>query len=98
MVIEGNDNLQFGENTVTIKVTAEDGITIKTYTILVHRKTEEEEAKEQEVQEDLDEQKEKLSAPKNKFNWWLVGSAILIIIIIIAYLFWRRNKNKNGLN
>ncbi len=38
--VSGNEGLQLGENTITCKVTAEDGETIKTYTILV-TKTEE---------------------------------------------------------
>lgn len=38
--VSGNDGLQMGENTITCKVTAEDGATTKTYTILV-TKTEE---------------------------------------------------------
>ena len=33
--VSGNEGLQMGENTVTCKVTAEDGETTKTYTILV---------------------------------------------------------------
>lgn len=33
--VSGNEGLQLGENTVTCKVTAEDGTTAKTYTILV---------------------------------------------------------------
>lgn len=44
--IQGKDNLQFGENTITIKVTAKDGTTIKEYIILVYRKTQEEENSE----------------------------------------------------
>ncbi|MCI9016024.1 MAG: hypothetical protein HFJ53_02500 [Clostridia bacterium] len=36
--VEGNTNLQVGENTVTITVTAEDGVTKKVYTIKVTRK------------------------------------------------------------
>lgn len=38
--VSGNEGLQLGENTITCKVTAEDGATTKTYTILV-TKTEE---------------------------------------------------------
>lgn len=38
--VSGNEGLQVGENTITCKVTAEDGTTTKTYTILV-TKTEE---------------------------------------------------------
>lgn len=33
--VSGNETLQIGENTITCKVTAEDGETVKTYTILV---------------------------------------------------------------
>lgn len=33
--VSGNEGLQFGENTITCKVTAEDGETVKTYSILV---------------------------------------------------------------
>ena len=35
MTVSGNDDLQDGENTITCTVTAEDGETTKTYTIVV---------------------------------------------------------------
>lgn len=35
VVITGNNNLKDGENTVTCKVTAQDGVTMQSYTILV---------------------------------------------------------------
>ena len=35
VAISGNDDLQDGENTITCTVTAEDGETTKTYTIVV---------------------------------------------------------------
>ena len=35
VAVSGNEALQIGENTITCKVTAEDGETVKTYTILV---------------------------------------------------------------
>ncbi len=41
--VQGVSNLQFGNNTVNIKVTAKDGATTKEYAISVYRKTEEEE-------------------------------------------------------
>lgn len=44
--IQGKDNLQFGENTVTIKVTSKDGSTAKEYKIYAYRKTLEEEQNE----------------------------------------------------
>lgn len=37
VAIEGNEGLQMGENTITIKVTASDGITVKNYTISVDK-------------------------------------------------------------
>ncbi|MBS4202120.1 cadherin-like beta sandwich domain-containing protein [Bacillus sp. FJAT-49732] len=40
VVVEGGDNLVVGPNIVTITVTAEDGVTEKTYTINVHRAAE----------------------------------------------------------
>lgn len=36
----------FGENNITIKVTAKDGVTTKEYTIMLYKTTEEEENKE----------------------------------------------------
>ncbi len=35
VVVEGSEGLQMGENTITIKVTAADGVTVKNYTISV---------------------------------------------------------------
>ena len=35
VAVSGNDELQDGENTITCTVTAEDGVTTKTYTIVV---------------------------------------------------------------
>lgn len=35
--ITGNNNLLFGDNVVTVKVTAEDGVTTNTYTITINR-------------------------------------------------------------
>lgn len=35
VTVEGNEGLQMGENTITIKVTASDGITVKNYAISV---------------------------------------------------------------
>jgi ATP-dependent Zn protease len=95
VVIEGNENLQFGENTVTITVTAEDGITVKTYTILVHRKTQEEEIIEQEMEEEQNKVEDQAKNKSNKFNWWWIIAIIPALIIggIIAWIWWK-NKNK----
>lgn len=40
--ITGADNIQFGENIITVKVVAKDGITSKEYTISLYKTTEEE--------------------------------------------------------
>ena len=37
VVLSGNDNLQDGDNNVSVRVTAADGQTVKEYTIVVHR-------------------------------------------------------------
>lgn len=50
--VSGSEGLQIGENTVTCKVTAEDGETVKTYTILVTR-TEETQTETTEPEETL---------------------------------------------
>lgn len=50
--VSGSEGLQIGENTVTCKVTAEDGATVKTYTILVTR-TEETQTETTEPEETL---------------------------------------------
>lgn len=44
VTINGNTNLQEGENTVTIDVTAPNGFTKKKYTILIYKRNEQEEA------------------------------------------------------
>ena len=95
VVIEGNENLQFGENTVTITVTAEDGITVKTYTILVHRKTQEEETTEQEMEEEQNKVEDQAKNKSNRLNWWWIIAIIPALIIsgIIAWIWWK-NKNK----
>ena len=45
--IQGKDNIQFGQNTLTITVTATNGTTTKDYTISLYKKTVEEEQQEQ---------------------------------------------------
>lgn len=57
--VSGNEGLQIGENTITCKVTAEDGQTTKTYTILV---TKTEEIIEETPGESTEEQQETGSA------------------------------------
>lgn len=103
-IIEGNENLQYGENTITITVTAEDGITTSTYKVKVYRKTEEEQ-REEELKEMLEEEeriKEENKKQRNQVfaNAFLgaivtVGVATLIGILLGKYYKKAKNGNKN---
>lgn len=55
--VTGGSNLQEGDNTVIITVTAENGYTVKEYKINVHKRNEKEQV---EYQQEQEEQKEKL--------------------------------------
>ncbi len=63
--ISGNNNLQYGTNTVIVEVTARDGITVKRYNIEVYKRNEEEEAKYQEEVKKKVEEANNLLAEKN---------------------------------
>ena len=54
--ITGNENLKVGDNQITIRVTARDGITNKKYYINVHKRSEEEEIQEKEEQQNIIEE------------------------------------------
>lgn len=54
--INGNDDLKIGANTITINVTAEDGITSKKYIINAHRRNEQEEIEAKEEEKNQTEQ------------------------------------------
>lgn len=91
--IIGNDNLQFGENNVEIIVTAEDGITVKKYNILVHKKTKEEEENEKNNIDILNQTDKDLRKHENKFYLWIFLVIILFIVIgIISFFVWKKRK------
>ena len=82
VVISGNENLEFGENTITITVNAEDKITVKDYIIKVYKKTvEEENAIEKEMEEDeaivLDSNE--IIKEVKKTNWIIIIGGIFIV-------------------
>ena len=54
--IAGNENLKVGDNQITIRVTARDGITNKKYYINVHKRSEEEEIQVKEEQQNIIEE------------------------------------------
>lgn len=56
VTVEGNNGLKIGDNTITVNVKAEDGITNKKYVITAHRRNEQEETQEEAEQEKQQEQ------------------------------------------
>lgn len=55
-IITGGNDLKVGNNTITVKVVAEDGITIKKYSITAHRRNNEEEVEAKKEQENQTQQ------------------------------------------
>ena len=85
--IQGKDNLQFGNNTVTIKVTAKDGTTVKEYIISVYRKTLEEEQNEiMLLDEDVDMEGERndTTNEEKKAETSKLGIAVFFVIVITS--------------
>lgn len=80
--IQGKDNIQFGNNIITISVLAKDGVTTKDYTINLYKKTEEEELREREVLRDINETNEVIDENRGKsIN---IGNIVFISIIVIG--------------
>ncbi len=102
VTIQGNRNLKIGDNTITIDVKAEDGITHKRYVIKAHRRNEQEEIKEKEEQENAVEQlevvwenemeknekstSEEKENTMDKVNGVDVVTWCLLVIIVIGFL------------
>lgn len=62
VTITGADNIQFGENIITIKVVAKDGVTSKEYTVNLYKTTQEEENQNIEPHEET-------RARRSEKNW-----------------------------
>lgn len=77
VTVNGNENLQFGENIITISVIAKDGVTKNDYIINVYKKTLEEE--EQEARVTSIEETNEEDIDKNNFN---IGTVIFLVIVI----------------
>lgn len=89
VTIEGNKNLEIGDNEITIKVLAEDGVTEKEYRVLVYKRSKEEE-KSKEIQE-INKQ-EKIDK-QSKWWIWLIPIVIAICTALGVYLYAiRHNK------
>lgn len=54
--ISGNENLKIGDNKIVISVTAKNGVTTKQYNINAHRRSDEEEIKHEEEQQNIIEE------------------------------------------
>lgn len=79
VTIKGNENLQFGENIITISVVAKDGITKNDYIINVYKKTVEEE--EQEAQATSIEETNEEDIRKSNLN---TGTIIFLVIVVCS--------------
>ncbi len=66
VTISGNDNLKEGDNTVTVTVTAENGVTLKKYVITVHKMSKQE-MKEQEERSQT-EQNQNVETSENEME------------------------------
>ena len=80
--ITGNENLEIGENIISIRVLAENGISEKTYTIKVNKK--QEELEEIPVQEKTEEDK--------KGFWWIIPIIFIFVTIVVAIVYYFRRK------
>lgn len=78
VTIQGNENLQFGENIITISVVAKDGVTKKDYIINVYKKTVEEE--EQEARATSIEETSEEDIRKN-IN---IGTLVFLVIVVCS--------------
>ena len=66
VTISGNDNLQEGDNTVTVTVTAENGVTFKKYAIIVHKMNEQEMKEQEENRQTEQEQNQNGETSENR--------------------------------
>lgn len=80
VVIEGNENLQIGENIIRIIVTAKDGQTTKIYTIKLNKKD------NKQLEQDIEN--------KVKDNNWITFFAILFVIIVISIVIYFVSRKK----
>ena len=97
-IINGN-NLKEGDNTVTVKVTAPNGFTIKKYEIIVHKRTSEEDKKVEEErkleveklgnilkEQDKEKESNKNENKEEKINELDVFRVVFGILIVIIFI------------
>lgn len=92
VVISGNENLQPGENTITVTVTSPDKLTKKDYIIRLNKsKT----ATTEEVVKQNLEQDNKENFVIYPYRYWIGGGIIGVFVLVIVYSILRK-KGKNG--
>lgn len=101
--IIGGDKLAFGNNVITITVTAKNGSNIKNYTVNVYRKTEAEEIEEQNalleeanIENNIINEDINITNINNRTSnvmlWILFVILMFSAIGIIIYLVWKKKK------
>lgn len=85
VTIQGNENLQFGENIITISVVAKDGITKNDYIINVYKKTAEEE--EQEARATSIEETNEENISKSNLNTGTIAFLVIVVSSIGGLIF-----------
>lgn len=103
--IIGNDELKEGENTITVKVTSEDGTTTKEYTIKVKKDSsivEEDKTEEINALENTDNNgfkaKIKRLLDKLKNNWLLVLMYVFCLLEFFEIIYLYRRQGKKTTN
>ncbi len=89
--ITGNEELQEGENTITILVSKSDGTNVATYQIIVNKSLVDEEAIAREKEEQENEKRQTII---------LIGAIIgaIVIIGVIIFMIIKRKRNEEFLN
>lgn len=82
--IVGNENLQEGENTITILVADDSGENVATYQVIVNKSLVDEEAI---ARQEAQERQQKMLI--------IAGAVILLIIIIVTIIIVKKRKSKN---
>ena len=100
VTIEGNENLQIGDNVIKITVLAEDGETSKIYNIVV-KKNEVTEEESENLNEDIEANNERIDneieneTEKDSLTWIIVIIALSIIIITSIIIILKRKKHND---
>ena len=86
--ITGNDNLQEGENIVTILVTAANGDNVATYQVTVNKSLVDEEA--------IAREKEEAKKQEEQKKMIIIGVAVgvIVLIIVIAIIISHKRKKR----